>query len=100
MYYFDEAIPTVARFGFSWHLSKETILNTEVEKDFDHDIRLKIGVEHKVLENLFIRLGISNHPSQISFGIGYQYKIIKMNLAYSKHQNLGYTPSFDLNISF
>ena len=25
--YFDEAIPTVARFGFSWHLSKETILN-------------------------------------------------------------------------
>lgn len=98
--YFDEAIPTVARFGFSWHLSKETMLNSEVEKDFDQDIRLKLGVEHKLLENLFIRLGVTSHPSQISFGIAYQYKVVKMNLAYSKHQTLGYTPSFDLNISF
>ncbi|MCZ4693248.1 hypothetical protein DWB61_06665 [Ancylomarina euxinus] len=98
--YFDEAIPTVARLGFSWHLSKETMLNSEVEKDFDHDIRLKVGFEHKLLENLFIRLGVSNHPDQISFGLGYQYKMMKINLAYSKHQNLGYTPSFDLNISF
>jgi len=98
--YFDEAIPTVARFGFSWHLSKETILNTEVEKDFDSDIRVKFGIEHQFVENLHIRLGVSNHPNQISFGLGYQYKIVKMNLAYSKHQSLGYTPSFDLNISF
>tara|TARA_R110001583_G_scaffold14228_2_gene59887 strand:+ start:6906 stop:7625 length:720 start_codon:yes stop_codon:yes gene_type:complete len=98
--YFDEAIPTIARFGFSWHLSKETILNTEVEKDFDSDIRVKFGIEHQFVENLHIRLGVSNHPNQISFGLGYQYKIVKMNLAYSKHQSLGYTPSFDLNISF
>ncbi len=98
--YFDEAIPTVARLGFSWHLSKETILNTEVEKDFDNDIRIKFGVEHQFIKNLHIRLGASNQPNNISFGLGYQYKIAKINLAYSKHQNLGYTPSFDLNISF
>lgn len=98
--YFDQAIPTVARFGLSWHLSKETILNAEVEKDFDNDIQVKLGIEHQFIENLHIRAGVSNHPNQISFGLGYQYKIVKMNLAYSKHQNLGYTPSFDLNISF
>lgn len=98
--YFDEAIPTVARFGFSWHLSKETILNSEVEKDFDNDIRLKFGVEYELIDKLHLRLGVSNHPNQISFGLGYQLKIVKMNLAYSKHQNLGYTPSIDLNISF
>lgn len=98
--YFDEAIPTIARFGFSWHLSKETILNTEIEKDFDNDARVKLGIEHQFVKDLFIRLGVSSKPNQISFGIGYQYKIVKMNLAYSKHQNLGYTPSFDLNISF
>lgn len=98
--YFDEAIPTIARFGFSWHLSKETILNTEVEKDFDNDIRVKFGIEHQFIKNLNLRIGASNHPNQISFGLGYKYKIVKMNLAYSKHQNLGYTPSFDLNISF
>ena len=98
--YFDEAIPTIARLGFSWHLSKETMINAEVEKDFDSDIRVKFGIEHQFIENLDIRLGVSNHPNQFSFGLGYQYKIIKINLAYSKHQNLGYTPSFDLNISF
>lgn len=98
--YFDEAIPTIARFGFSWHLSKESILNAEIEKDFDNDIQIKFGIEHEFIENLHIRLGVSNHPNQISFGLGYQYKIVKMNLAYSKHQTLGYTPSFDLNISF
>lgn len=98
--YFDQAIPTIARFGFSWHLSKETILNTEIEKDFDNDIRVKFGIEHQFIKNLNLRIGASNHPNQISFGLGYKYKIVKMNLAYSKHQNLGYTPSFDLNISF
>ena len=98
--YFDEAIPTVARFGFSWHLSRETMLNSEVEKDFDNDIRLKFGVEYELIDKLHLRLGVSNHPNQISFGLGYQLKIVKMNLAYSKHQNLGYTPSIDLNISF
>jgi len=98
--YFDEAIPTVARFGFSWQLSKETILNSEAEKDFDNDIRLKFGLEYELLNHLHIRLGVSNHPNQISFGLGYQHKAIKMNIAYSKHQNLGYTPSIDLNISF
>jgi hypothetical protein len=98
--YFDEAIPTIASFGFSWHLSKETILNAEIEKDFDKDIQIKFGIEHEFIENIHIRLGVSNHPNQISFGLGYQYKIVKMNLAYSKHQTLGYTPSFDLNISF
>ena len=99
-FYFDEAIPTVARFGCSWHLSDKTLLNSEIHKDFDHDIRLKIGLEHQLIDDLFIRLGVSNHPNQISFGMGYEFKIMKMNLAYSKHQTLGYTPSIDLNISF
>ncbi len=98
--YFDEAIPTIARLGFSWQLSKEAILNTEIEKDFDGDFQLKFGSEYQFITNTYVRLGVSNHPNQISFGLGYQYKIIKMNLAYSKHQTLGYTPSFDLNISF
>ena len=98
--YFDEAIPTIARFGLSWHLSKETMLNSEVEKDFDNEARVKFGIEHQFVKDFFIRLGVSSQPNQISFGLGYQYKIVKMNLAYSKHQNLGYTPSFDLDISF
>jgi len=99
-FYYDEAIPTIVRLGLSWHLSKITLLNSEIQKDFDHDIRLKIGMEHQLLDNLFIRLGVSNHPNQISFGLGYQYKIMKMNIAYSKHQTLGYSPSIDLNVSF
>lgn len=98
--YFEEAIPTIARFGVSWHLSKETMLNSEVEKDFDNDARVKVGLEHQIVKDLYIRLGVSSKPNQISFGLGYQYNIVKINLAYSKHQNLGYTPSFDLNISF
>lgn len=99
-FYSDEAIPSIARFGFSWHLSEETLFNSEVQKDFDHDIRLKIGLEHELIDKLFIRFGVSNHPNHICFGLGYKYKVMKMNLAYSKHQTLGYTPSIDLNISF
>ncbi|RXQ96532.1 hypothetical protein EO244_02565 [Ancylomarina salipaludis] len=99
-FYFDEALPTIARLGFSWNLSKETSINAEVQKDFDYDIRLKMGLEYQVLNDLFIRLGALNHPNQINLGLGYKYKLIHMNLAYSKHQNLGYTPSLDLNISF
>ncbi len=98
--YFDAAIPTIARFGFSWHLSKESLINAEIEKDFDSSLRMKIGAEHEILNHLFLRIGISNKPNQISFGLGYQHKKLKANFAYSKHQNLGYTPSIDLNISF
>ena len=92
----DDRIPTIGRLGISWKLSNGAFINSEILKDLDSNFRLKTGLEFQARKNLFLRCGVCNHPNLISFGIGYNYKQLKTNTAFSKHPILGYSPSIDI----
>ena len=97
---YNDKIPCIARFGFSWKLSEQTIISSEIEKDLDKDMRIKIGMEYKFTERLSLRAGINNHPNTISLGMGFSFKILQTNISFSRHPVLGYSPTADVNISF
>lgn len=97
---YEDKIPCIARFGLSWKLSGQTIITSEIEKDLDHDIKTKFGLEYGITKKISLRAGMSNHPNSISMGIGFTHKLIKSNISFSRHPVLGYSPSADINISF
>ena len=50
-------------------------------------------MEYMILENIFMRAGISTEPIQYySFGLGFNQKSIKADIAFTQHNKLGFTP--------
>jgi hypothetical protein len=96
----DEKIPTLFRLGLSYEAGKKVLLISEVAKDIDFPARFKAGVEYKIIDVLSLRGGIATNPSQYSLGVGINVKHLKIDLASSYHQLLGFTPAFSLNYVF
>ena len=97
---YEDKIPTIGRFGFSWKLSNGAIISSEILKDLDSDLQIKGGLEYPISEKLFLRAGAYNHPNSVSLGLGFSFSYLKANIAFSRHPVLGYTPSADINFSF
>ena len=98
--YNEERVPTIIRAGIGYKFAGKIFFGIETEKELESRPIYKSGIEFTFLENLFIRTGISTNPTQNTFGIGYSYKGIKADLAFTFHQQLGLTPHFSLMFSF
>ncbi len=97
---YKDKIPTIARLGASYHLTKKSLITCEISKDFDGSASLKIGAEYAVTPNIYVRAGAANHPNSISLGLGFKYAQFNTNIAFNRHTILGYTPSVDLSFKF
>ncbi|MEO9869676.1 PorV/PorQ family protein [Ekhidna sp.] len=95
-----EKIPTIMKGGFSYRPSSELMLNIEVEKDLDFDEIIKAGLEYQIIENVFVRTGISTNPSLGAFGVGFHPKNFKLDYAFSNDSNLGNIHEVSLAYSF
>jgi len=98
--YNEERVPTIIRAGIGYKFAGKIFIGIETEKELESRPIYKSGIEFMFLENLFVRTGISTNPTQNTFGIGYSYKGIKADLAFTLHQQLGLTPHFSLMFSF
>ncbi len=92
----DEDIPTIFRFGMGFRFANTIFLAVETEKDLDNPAVFKTGIEFELVDNLTLRTGFSTKPTLYTFGLGYHYKGIKANLAFTRHQQLGFTPHFSI----
>ena len=98
--YDDERIPTIFNLGIAYKLGEKVILTGAAEKNLDVDPNFKAGLEYSPINNLFFRTGFSTNPSLLSFGLGYNYRGLQFDFAFSKHQYLGYTPQVSLSYIF
>lgn len=96
----NERVPTIMKAGLSYRPSNELMINVEVEKDLDFDEVIKAGVEYELVENIFLRTGISTDPFLSSFGIGFHPKNFKLDYAYSNDSNLGSIHDLSISYSF
>lgn len=97
--FYDQPVPTILRFGLGYNYGDRAVINIETEKDLDRKVILKAGTQITVIDNFVIRAGIAGSPVQSSFGLGYAFKNLKADLAFSNHQILGLTPHFSLTYS-
>ena len=96
----DEKIPTLFRLALSYEPSDKIFMITEIAKDIDFPARFKAGIEYRIINELHLRGGIATNPSQYSLGVGINVQHLKIDLASSYHQILGFTPAFSLSYVF
>lgn len=94
--YNNERIPTIMKLGLDYKFSEKVFLALETEKDMNYGAIAKVGLEYIPIDILYLRGGISTHPTMSSFGFGVKLKDFKLDLSSSFHQTLGLTPSISL----
>lgn len=99
-YYDDERLPTIMRLGMGYRFSEQVLINLETEKNINEKIVFKTGLEYKYMEKLFLRIGVASDPVISTFGLGYAMNNIIVDLAFSRHPDLGQIPHFSVNYSF
>ncbi len=101
----DMKMPTIFRLGAAYNFANKVLLSAEIEKHLDRRETIKAGIEYNILQNIYLRTGISTYPIRNSFGIGYAVKRLAVDLGFYKHQVLGYNGAISIyykfgNISF
>lgn len=98
--YNDERVPTIMRLGVDYKFSEKVFVSVETLKDMDHKAVFKAGLEYHVIEQLYLRTGISTNPALNTFGFGLELKQFKIDFATSLHSVLGYSPQLSLTYAF
>lgn len=94
-----ERLPTVMKGGLSYRPTDELMLNVEVEKDLDFDEVFKGGIEYRIIENVFLRTGISTQPFIGAFGLGFHPKKLQFDYAFTNDSELGNIHEFSIAYS-
>lgn len=96
----DERIPTNFRLGFGYDVSEKVTFNVETEKDIDHPVSFKAGLEYHVAAIFYLRGGISTEPTLTAFGFGLKLNDFILDFSSNIHPSLGITPQFSMTYGF
>jgi hypothetical protein len=66
----EERVPTIINIGLSYEPTENLIITMGGEKDVDLEADLKFGLEYKILDKIFIRIGFNVDKGTHSFGAG------------------------------
>ncbi len=96
--YPEENLPSRIKFGAAYRFEKIVLLALEADKQLDQEeTNLKAGLEFEFLKRFYLRTGISSYPAQFSFGLGFKWTDFRADIAFLRHETLGYSPKFGLS---
>lgn len=96
----DQRIPTVFNLGLAYQLSDMVLIAPGVESNLGANTSFKLGIEFIPIKGLSFRAGMASEPSLFSLGVGYQISSLQMDIAFTRHEILGYTPHFSVSYRF
>jgi hypothetical protein len=96
----DERIPAIFRLGAAYSFDNNILLTVEAEKETNFDPALKFGIEYRIIEEVFVRGGLSTNPGRYSFGFGLNFGRIIVDFSSSVHHVLGYSPQISMIYNF
>lgn len=96
----DERIPVVLRFGLSYKFTDKLIGIGEIEKQFDFDPDLRLGLEYTLTETFYLRTGVAVNPGLFTMGAGLHLMHFTFDVAASMHQVLGTTAQASIIYQF
>ena len=94
----DYQLPFIATIGITIKPADHLSLMASISHHSGHPLNFGTGVEYQLMENFFLRCGISGKPIQHAAGIGYRWNHIELDFAFVHHEFLGYTPSFSIDL--
>ena len=90
-------IPSVFRCGVAWIISKELNYFGEIEKMSGTLPFIKTGIEFTALSAFRLRAGVQGVHLQPSAGFGFIKDRLMVDMGFSYHGNLGFSPIITLN---
>ena len=85
-----DALPVVMRLGCSYRFTDDFVGECEVEKDSQvHGVSLGGGFEYTLFGRFQLRAGAQYNPNVICFGLGYDLRGLRVDIAAQMHQVLG-----------
>jgi hypothetical protein len=96
----QERVPTIINIGLSYEPTSNLFITVEGEKDVDLEADLKIGVEYKVLEKIFVRTGFTVDKGTHSFGAGIELDQFFFDYGIKIDQYLGNNHNLGLIFTF
>lgn len=98
--YNNERIPTTLNAGFGYTFSEKLLLTAEAYKNSEFPMELRSGIEYKLGNSAYARIGLSTNPARYTFGFGIEMKNLTFDLSSSVHSQLGYSPQVSMQYSF
>lgn len=95
--FYGETIPTIMKLGGAYAPEERVWIVAEVEKDIEHGLQFKAGVEYRVIEKLVLRAGVMTQPVTATFGLGVRLKQLNIDMATGYHPALGATPQLSIS---
>ena len=95
----DDRFTTLMRLGTAYTFSEKVTVVAEAEKNLDYPLRGKVGINYKPIAPFSIRAGIATEPFELTFGFGYQWKWLQLDLGSAFQQHLGWSPHFSITFS-
>jgi hypothetical protein len=85
----NERVPIILRFGISYQFTEKLLAVADIEKNFDFEPDVRIGLEYLLNETFYLRTGLAVNPGLFTFGTGMQISGLRFDVAASLHQVLG-----------
>lgn len=87
-----ESLPAILKFALAYKVDKDLLILAEYEQDnLSHGI-VKLGMEYHLIEQFFVRGGLSSNPNLLSFGLGFKVNGFNIDIGSNYHQTLGFSP--------
>lgn len=96
----DDRFSTILRIGAGYQITKELLFLLELEQEVTHKTRMRSGLEYTPNEKFYVRAGFQGAPIEFSFGTGFRFGPLQLDLASHYHQILGWTPMVSLIFDF
>jgi len=95
-----EELPRELALGISYQLNDRGMLSTDLVKDSRFPLSYRGGLEVRVIDQFYLRGGITTEPLTYSAGMGYKQTSWKVNIVAQQHYVMGWNPGFDFHIHF
>ena len=97
---YHSEIPFGGEMGIAVNSTPELLLTSSIAIYCQKPINFGVGMEYGILENIYLRGGISGKPVRHSVGAGFKCRYFSIDTAFVHHETLGYTPAFSLTVKF
>lgn len=96
----NDRLPMIFRLGAMYTFSDKVRISLEAQKDLDLPPIVRLGVEYRPIELLYIRAGFNTQPFAPSIGLGFHFKGFRLDVASTIHPVLGVAPQGSLTYNF
>lgn len=86
--------------GLAYTPSDRATLLLDADHDLDFGLSVRAGAEVRPLDALALRAGVSTEPVRFTAGVGLRGGPLRADLAVERHETLGLTPAFGIEIEF